>query len=141
MGPPCDCRRHCARCAGQSPSQSGIFFFTFSDGGVRCAGRARRILSVVAGLAAWFVVATILDFVLRLALPGYHEAEPTMAFTLTDADRTAREGRDRDACAGLTTALVAQGNRTIVMVLGALLVLALHSVHYQLRDAFPSGIT
>ncbi|HZF16857.1 MAG TPA: hypothetical protein VE046_13035 [Steroidobacteraceae bacterium] len=97
----------------------------------------RRILSVVAGLAAWFVVATILDFVLRLALPGYHEAEPTMAFTLTMQIARLAEGAIATLAAGLTTALVAQGNRTIVMVLGALLVLLFIPVHYQLRDAFP----
>ena len=43
----------------------------------------RAIMGIVAGLVAWTVVATILNFGLRLSIPGYVEAEPIMAFTLT----------------------------------------------------------
>jgi len=42
----------------------------------------RTILAVIGGLVAWGVVATLLDIGLRLALPGYHAAEATLAFTL-----------------------------------------------------------
>src|SRR5262245_25232008 len=43
----------------------------------------RTILAVVGGLVVWTLVATLLDIGLRLALPGYREAEPALAFTLT----------------------------------------------------------
>ena len=42
----------------------------------------RTVLAVVGGIVAWMVVATVLDIGLRLALPGYHDAEATLAFTL-----------------------------------------------------------
>jgi hypothetical protein len=37
---------------------------------------------VVAGLAVWMLVATLLNFGLRAGLAGYALAEPAMAFTL-----------------------------------------------------------
>lgn len=42
----------------------------------------RSILAVVAGVVTWIVAATVLNVGLRLGLPGYVDAEPTMAFTL-----------------------------------------------------------
>ena len=42
----------------------------------------RTILAVIGGLVAWALVATLLDIGLRLALPGYREVEPALAFTL-----------------------------------------------------------
>ena len=42
----------------------------------------RSILAVVAGLVAWMVVATLLNFGLRAGLAGYTQAEPILAFTL-----------------------------------------------------------
>ena len=42
----------------------------------------RAIAGVVAGLVAWVVVVTVLNFGLRWWLPGYVQAEPTMLFTL-----------------------------------------------------------
>ncbi len=97
----------------------------------------RNILGIVAGLVAWFIVATLLNFILRLAVPGYHVAEPTMAFTLTMQIARLVEGAVASLVAGLTTGLVARGNRTMAMVLGTLLVVLFIPVHYQLRDAFP----
>src|SRR6185436_964244 len=43
----------------------------------------RTILAVIGGLMAWTLVATLLDIGLRLVRPGYREAEPALAFTLT----------------------------------------------------------
>src|SRR4029453_12607640 len=42
----------------------------------------RTVSSIVAGLVGWVVVVTLLNFGLRLAIPGYHAAEPGMTFTL-----------------------------------------------------------
>ena len=42
----------------------------------------RKIGSVVAGLAAWVVIATILDRALRLVWPEYAAALPVFQFTL-----------------------------------------------------------
>ncbi len=42
----------------------------------------RTIGSIVAGLVAWAVVVTVLNFGLRAFIPGYHAAEATLQFTL-----------------------------------------------------------
>jgi hypothetical protein len=42
----------------------------------------RTIAGVVAGLVAWAVIATVLNFGLRAAIPGYHAAEATLQFTM-----------------------------------------------------------
>jgi len=42
----------------------------------------RTALSAIAGAVAWIVVVTILNFGLRLGLPGYQAAEPTMVFSV-----------------------------------------------------------
>ena len=42
----------------------------------------RTIASIIAGLIAWALIVTALDWGLRLSLPGYAQAEPAMLFTL-----------------------------------------------------------
>ncbi len=43
----------------------------------------RTVLAVVGGLVAWTLIATLINIGLRLVLPGYSQAEPVLAFTLT----------------------------------------------------------
>ena len=42
----------------------------------------RTALGIVGGLAAWAVIATLLNFGLRAAIPAYHAAEATLQFTM-----------------------------------------------------------
>ena len=42
----------------------------------------RSIVAVLGGLMTWFVVATLINFLIRAMVVGYAAAEPTMAFTL-----------------------------------------------------------
>lgn len=42
----------------------------------------RTIAGIFAGLATWVLVVTVLNWGLRLWLPGYAQAEPAMLFTL-----------------------------------------------------------
>lgn len=42
----------------------------------------RAIAGIFAGLVAWVLVVTVLNWGLRLWLPGYTQAEPAMLFTL-----------------------------------------------------------
>lgn len=97
----------------------------------------RKVLSVIAGFCAWFVVATLLNLVLRAALPGYHEAELTLAFTLAMQVARLVEGAVASLAAGLLVAWMAKGQRLPVVVYGILLVLMFLPVHYQLWQKFP----
>lgn len=40
------------------------------------------LLAVICGLLAWFAVATVGNLVLRAAISGYAQVEPTFQFTL-----------------------------------------------------------
>ena len=42
----------------------------------------RSVLAVISGFMAWFVVATLGNFLIRALLPGYVAVEPSMSFTL-----------------------------------------------------------
>ena len=43
----------------------------------------RSVLVVIVAVFTWFIVATIGNWILRAALPGYSEVEVPMTFTLT----------------------------------------------------------
>ncbi|MGH8262073.1 MAG: hypothetical protein ACRETU_06555 [Steroidobacterales bacterium] len=97
----------------------------------------RTLLGIVAGIAAWLVIVTLLNLILRAALPGYHEAEATLAFTL--AMKLARLAEAAVAClaAGHTAAWVAQGNQNAPRVVGVVLLALFVPMHIQLWNKFP----
>jgi hypothetical protein len=97
----------------------------------------KTIISVVVGLVTWFVVATALNLLLRVALPGYHEAEPSMQFTLGMMIARLVLGAISTLAAGFATAWVAMGNEPAVKILGVLLIVCFIPVHYGLWNKFP----
>ena len=98
---------------------------------------ARAIASVLAGLAAWTVVATAANLVLRFAWPGYVAAEVPMTFTLGMLVARLAIGAVASVAAGFSTAWIAKGSGTPVKVLAGLLFLMFIPVHYRLWDKFP----
>ena len=98
---------------------------------------ARGIASVLAGLVAWIVVATLVNLLLRLAWPGYAAAEPTMSFTLGMLGARLTTGALASIAAGFSAACVAKASMLPVKVLAGLLLLAFIPVHYRLWDKFP----
>jgi ABC-type methionine transport system permease subunit len=97
----------------------------------------RTMLGVVAGIAAWLVIATLLNLILRATLAGYHAAETTLAFTL--AMKLARLAESALAClsAGYTAAWVAQGNQNAPRVVGIVLLALFLPMHVKLWNRFP----
>src|SRR4029453_7210638 len=97
----------------------------------------RTILSVVVGLVAWGLVATILNFGLRLWLPGYIQAEPAMAFTLVM--KIARLLLASFSClaAGAVVRAIAPESRAAPWVAGLVLLAVFVPVHVQLWNVFP----
>jgi cytochrome bd-type quinol oxidase subunit 2 len=97
----------------------------------------RAVLGIVAGVAAWFVVATVLNLILRATLPGYREAESTLAFTL--GMKLARLAESALAClaAGYTASWVAQGNRNAPRVVGIVVLALFLPMHVGLWSKFP----
>jgi hypothetical protein len=98
---------------------------------------ARKIIAFVCGLVAWIVVASLLNRLLRVGLPGYAAAEPTMAFTLAMKWARLALGALASLTAGFVVARVAPQCRRLPLILGVLVLVAFLPVHYQLWNRFP----
>lgn len=98
----------------------------------------RTVAGIVVGLLAWLGFATLLNFGLRLWLPGYALAEPRMAFTL--GMMIARLLLSAIAClaAGAVIHQIAPANRAAPWFAGLLLVVLFLPVHVELWNKFPA---
>ena len=97
----------------------------------------RGLASVAAGLVVWIVVATLGNFVLRYALPGYAEVEKAMTFTLGMLAARLVLGAFASVCAGLTVAWIRRRHARAVAILAGVLFVLFVPVHYQLWNVFP----
>ena len=97
----------------------------------------RAIYALVAGLVMWALVATLLNRVLRLALPGYAAAEPTLIFTLTMKVARLILAALASLAAGATAGLIAPARKGVPWLLGAIILAAFIPVHVQLWAKFP----
>ena len=97
----------------------------------------RKIGSVVAGLAAWVVIATILDRALRFVWPDYAAALPVFHFTLPMMFARLTEGALTTIAAGWFARWIARTPLWLAYVQGGLILLAFLPVHYRLWHDFP----
>ena len=97
----------------------------------------RSILAVIVAVVTWFVVATICNFILRAALPGYTAVEVAMTFTLTMKICRLIVGLISSLVAGFVCAAVAGRSRLAPKLAAVIMVLFFITVHYQLWDKFP----
>ncbi len=97
----------------------------------------RSILAVVAGLVAWMVVATLLNFGLRAGLPGYTQAEPILAFTLGMKIARLTLAALASLAAGAAAGLIAPSRTAPRWVLGGIILALFIPAHIQLWTKFP----
>src|SRR5215510_7746975 len=97
----------------------------------------RSIFALVAGLAVWLLVATLLNRGLRVGLAGYAVAEPTMNFTLGMKVARLILGALASLAAGATAGWIAPLRRGLPWVLGAIIFALFIPVHVQLWARFP----
>lgn len=97
----------------------------------------RAIGSVIAGLAAWVVVVTLLNFGLRAALPGYHAAEATLQFTLAMEIGRLTEAALTSLAAGAVVALVSPSTKWAPWAVGLIVLAMFLPVHINLWHKFP----
>jgi hypothetical protein len=97
----------------------------------------RSTLAFIAGLLGWIIIASVLNRLLRLELPGYLAAEPTMAFTVTMMWARLVLAAVSSVAAGFIVARLAPSAARLPLALGALLLVAFIPIHYQLLDKFP----
>jgi F0F1-type ATP synthase membrane subunit c/vacuolar-type H+-ATPase subunit K len=103
----------------------------------------RATLAVITGLIAWAVLATVLNFVLRIGMGGYLDAELLMKFSLPMMIGRLGVGAFASIGAGIACSKVlgAAANmprqRNWALVTGMLLVLGFIPVHIYMWAAFP----
>jgi hypothetical protein len=96
----------------------------------------RTIASIVAGLVAWAVIVTLLNFGLRGALPDYHAAEATQQFTL--AMKIGRlEAALASIGAGLIVGWIAPTSKWAPWAVGLIILAMFLPVHISLWNRFP----
>jgi hypothetical protein len=100
-------------------------------------GVGRKIAAVVLGLAAWVVVASVADRLLRAAWPEYAAALPTFAFSLGMLCARQIEGAVATLATGRVVAAVAKGHRPTAVAAGIVLLLVFVPGHVRIWDKFP----
>ena len=97
----------------------------------------RTLASIVAGLVAWAVVVTILNFCLRAGLPGYHEAEATLRFTMAMKMGRLIEAALSSLAAGAVAGLIAPSKWWAPWLVGLIILAMFVPVHVKLWQSFP----
>jgi hypothetical protein len=96
----------------------------------------RSIFAVIVAVITWFIVATIGNWILRAALPGYSAVEVSMNFTLTMMICRLVLGLISSLGAGFIGASLAR-DRIAPKVAAAITVILFLPVHYMLWNKFP----
>jgi hypothetical protein len=96
----------------------------------------RTIASIIAGLVAWGVIVTVLNFGLRAMLPGYHAAEATLQFTLAMKVGRLTEAAISSLAAGAFVSLIAPSNRWAPWLVGLVIFAMFLPVHISIWNKF-----
>ena len=97
----------------------------------------RTVLSIVAGLVAWGVVVTLLNFGLRASLPGYHAAEATLQFTSAMKIGRLTEAALSSLAAGAIIGSIVPRNWWAPWLTGLIILAMFLPVHVHLWNVFP----
>jgi hypothetical protein len=98
---------------------------------------ARALGSFVAGLVAWVLIVSLINRGLRIGLPGYAAAEPTLSFTLTMMAARLTMAAATSVIAGVVVGLIARSGTAVAAVLGTLILVAFIPSHVRLWNSFP----
>ena len=98
----------------------------------------RALLSIVAGLVAWGVIVTLLNFGLRAILPGYHAVEATLQFTLAMKIGRLTEAAMASVAAGAIVGLIAPAKKWAPWLVGSIILAMFVPVHVGIWNKFPA---
>ena len=98
---------------------------------------ARTIGAIVAGLVVWILVATILNFGLRAAIPGYHAVEKTFVFTLPMMVGRLAIGALSSIAAGAAAQAIARASRAAPWIVGIVLLAMFLPEHIHIGARLP----
>lgn len=97
----------------------------------------RTIVAIIAGLVAWAVVVTALNWGLRLWLPGYRQAEPTMVFTFSMKIARLVMAAVTSLAAGAVVRAIAPESRFGPWIVGVVVLALFLPAHIHLWHRFP----
>lgn len=97
----------------------------------------RTIGGIVAGLVAWALVVTVLNFGLRLWLPGYVQVEHAMLFTLPMKIARLLMAAVTSVVAGIVIRAVAPASRWAPWIAGGVILALFLPSHIHLWSRFP----
>lgn len=97
----------------------------------------RTIAGIVAGLVGWVIIVSVLNRGLRLWLPGYAQAEPSMLFTLPMEIARLAIGALTSMAAGMLVRAIAPASRRAPWVVGLLLLALFVPEHVLIWNRFP----
>lgn len=97
----------------------------------------RTIVGIIAGLIAWAVIVTVLNWGLRLGLPGYRQAEPTLVFTLSMKISRLVMAAVTSLATGAVIRAIAPSSRLAPWVVGLLILAMFLPAHIHLWHRFP----
>jgi hypothetical protein len=97
----------------------------------------RTVGGIVAGLVAWAIIVTVLNFGLRIAIPGYHSAEATLQFTLAMKLGRLTEAALTSIAAGAVVGWIAPSIKWAPWLAGLVVLALFLPVHVSLWNKFP----
>jgi len=99
---------------------------------------AKKSFGVVAGLAIWITVVTVVGAIMRRSWPAYASVADTMTFTLPMLIARLLIGALATLAAGRVTAMIAPRSMLARLMPGVLLLTAFIPWHLTLWDKFPA---
>src|SRR5215831_16286371 len=97
----------------------------------------RSILACIAGLVTWLVVVSVINRVLRVALPGYTVAEQTLQFTMTIKIARLLMAAITSIAAGAVAGWVSRSTRWVPIVVGGVVLAMFLPAHIAIWNKLP----
>lgn len=97
----------------------------------------RTVVAIIAGLVGWTVIVTLIDIGLRVWLPGYRQAEPTLVFTLTMKIARLIMAAVTSLAAGAIVRTIAPESRWAPWIVGLIILALFLPSHVSLWHRFP----
>jgi hypothetical protein len=97
----------------------------------------RTIGAIIAGLVGWAVIVTVINWGLRLGIPGYRLAEHTLVFTLEMKIARLTMAAITSVATGVLVRVIAPGSRLAPWIVGLIVLGLFVPAHVQLWHRFP----
>lgn len=97
----------------------------------------RTIGAIIAGIVAWAVMVTVINWGLRLGIPGYRQAEPTLVFTLGMKIARLLMAAVTSIAAGAVVRAIAPQSRLGPWIVGLVVLALFLPAHIHLWHRFP----